>query len=126
MKNILLSTLAAVILLFIPSVNFAQTDIAASFINSSTNIHIKRISIYPNPSSGNITLQFTSAVVDNYVLNIIDITGKLIFRDKIAAAEGINIYKIDLSNAVKGIYLLTVENANMIEQERFIIQQPGN
>ena|ERR1022692_2925988 len=122
MKTIL-KALTIIILFLIPTVNFAQVnDLGIIADNVSSNVILEGINVYPNPTIGNITIQFNSEVADNYIVNVIDITGKLVFSDKIAATEGINLYEINLSKEVKGIYLLILENSAVKEQKRFIVQ----
>ena len=124
MKTQLLNVLSVSIMLFlIPTVNFGQaSDLAKISPSVSTATASERINIYPNPTCGNITMQFNSTGTKNYIVNISNIIGKLMFSDKISAVKGVNLYEIDFSKETKGIYLLTLENDNVKEQKRFVVQ----
>lgn len=80
-------------------------------INSENKIHV-----FPNPSSGQITF---SNVMENGVVEIMDITGKLIVKE----INRNRIYTIDLSDLDKGIYFFKITNGNRsVQQGKLIIQ----
>jgi len=72
--------------------------------------------LYPNPTSGKTTVKFESANSAKYVISVVDVTGRTIISDEIAAAEGINTHELDLSKVAKGIYLVRMESTGMQSQ----------
>ena len=66
------------------------------------------LSVYPNPSSGHITINFAIQKPQNIIVEIIDILGKTIFTEKINQFQGEYSRNIDLSNENNGIYCLLI------------------
>ena len=78
------------------------------------------ISIYPNPSSGIITIGNLAGFQNLQGLEITNITGKIVFQTTI-----INNYssiEIDLSHLEKGIYLISFYGKNFNQFEKIVIQ----
>jgi len=76
------------------------------------------ISIMPNPTSGNISIHF-STTNDFRKMEVMDETGRLIFTKKIS---GIAFLDLDLSTVAKGVYFLRFEGDNAVKTERIIIE----
>jgi len=127
MKNILLNVFAFAALILIPSFNFAQAPELAANTGSSRAVNALQegIDVYPNPTNGFITVSFNDTCKgtcsDKYVMNVMDITGKLVFSTTLVAIAGLNLYEIDLSKEGKGIYLLKIKNDDIKEQKKIII-----
>jgi hypothetical protein len=68
-------------------------------------------SLYPNPTSGKTTVKFESVNAAKYVISVVDVTGRIIIRDEMTAAEGINMHELDLTSVARGIYLVRMETA---------------
>ncbi|MBL0073122.1 MAG: T9SS type A sorting domain-containing protein [Bacteroidetes bacterium] len=59
----------------------------------------------------------------NYALMMTDLTGRVMLQQAIAATEGRNELKLDVSNYAKGVYLLTVQSeAGFTKQIRVTVQ----
>jgi hypothetical protein len=78
------------------------------------------IQVYPNPSTGLLTLDFTSFKETQGALRVIDIAGKIIFEQNISVNVGENVFPIDLTDFAEGIYLLEVRTPNMIKSIKII------
>ncbi len=71
--------------------------------------------IYPNPTSNFINIETDNNT--NYSIEILDITGKLVYSTKTASNK-----KIKLNNFNSGIYLLRIkDNDNIISSKKIII-----
>ena len=82
---------------------------------------IHRLSIYPNPTSGRVTLDFGSETRSTAEVRIFDVYGKLVYSTDIA--EGIRQYDISLTEMMPtGVYLLEVENAVSTYTERLVVK----
>ncbi|NQX85983.1 MAG: DUF1028 domain-containing protein [Flavobacteriaceae bacterium] len=75
----------------------------------------KFFSIYPNPALDYITL--VNKTDENYDLFLLDITGKLIFKESIYKTKNLNI-----SQYKSGIYFLKIINDNRIIVKKIIIK----
>jgi hypothetical protein len=83
--------------------------------NSSVNM-----SIYPNPTLGNITLT-VSGIDEKVKLSILTTHGQVIFNDEFYATyNGIN-RDLDLSSYPKGIYFIRLSTDNSINVKKVIL-----
>jgi hypothetical protein len=109
---------------FRPELVSLQKSVAvASSGSRSFSIHSiplteNRIRISPNPASGSLRIE-SSGDLRNSKFQIIDITGRIMMNGKI---EGVNEYKINLSNLPDGLYLLNVQNDGTNLTQKFRIQ----
>jgi hypothetical protein len=78
-----------------------------------------KIALYPNPSTGNITIEYASGT-GNVQFIIYDMTGKIVLNK---TAQVNNNYHFDLNNLNSGIYLLEARNGSNISQTKFVIQK---
>jgi len=74
---------------------------------------LKAINIYPNPSNGIINLNAEFDKTDNFLLNITDLSGRVIYSKEIKNSNFIN-EQIDLTEHDKGMYLMNIIHNNTI------------
>jgi hypothetical protein len=71
------------------------------------NLTVQNLTIYPNPVKNSLTLKFENTDIQN--INIIDSTGKVVFSKN---NFDVNSENVNVSNFVKGIYLLKYQQKN--------------
>jgi alpha-tubulin suppressor-like RCC1 family protein len=76
------------------------------------------ITLFPNPSSDNITINLNTDNYQTFRYRLIDMSGKLIMENNILEPN----FKIDVSHYPKGIYLLLIENGMESYKEKIIVQ----
>ncbi|MCX6353137.1 MAG: T9SS type A sorting domain-containing protein [Bacteroidetes bacterium] len=76
-----------------------------------------RITTYPNPTSGNLLLNF-SATGANAHLQIKDITGKTVYENNINPTQ--TTQNIDATNLTNGVYIINIISSNGSWNGRFI------
>jgi len=99
------------------SINVAHTDITINITLSVTpakkpTAHLK---IYPNPSNGLIKIESNFEL--NGKLEILNITGKIVYSAKIKSEKK----TIDLRNLPKGMYFIKVNSGNYSKTEKLVI-----
>lgn len=72
----------------------------------SVETNLNSISIYPNPTSGIVTIELLNTLMTEITLNSIE--GKLVHFKKTA---NVNYYSLDLNSYEKGIYLLNLKTS---------------
>ena len=80
------------------------------------------ISVYPNPSSGNVTLNLFSAIKENYHLEIFNAIGKKIYSEQLIDFNGSLKKEINLMSFGKGLYILNFTNNRKTNSIKVIIQ----
>lgn len=79
--------------------------------------------IFPNPSQGKFTLQYTSykaVVLHTYVA---DKNGKNVYAQKFTVNKGINMLSFQLPNLANGVYTLHYTDGTLIKQQKIIIRK---
>lgn len=92
--------------------------IATNRLNlDSYNLKMK-VSLYPNPSNGNLNIDFVNMLTNNGSVTIYNMLGKDVFSGKLA--EGNN--SVDLRNLAKGVYLAVIKNGNQKTTKKVILK----
>ena len=104
--------------------------ISVTVINNSTTMGIakvnasnKQVSIYPNPTTGNFTIETNSS--SKQTLQIVDMNGRIVFTQTIQptpnpSKEG-NKINIDASNLNEGIYNISIFGNEGVTNKRLVI-----
>jgi hypothetical protein len=85
-----------------------------TFINK---VDKKNYSVFPNPSTGNFTIQSYDGNIEN--LNVTDITGKSIFTQSFVDYS--HRKNINLNHMKSGVYFLHILSAGKLEIEKIVI-----
>lgn len=81
-------------------------------------------SISPNPSkSGHTTVRLLSSKEQDLQVTVIDNMGKLHLTKSINIGEGINFYKLNVSDLASGNYFVKIESAEQSNYKRLIIEK---
>jgi PKD repeat protein len=69
--------------------------------------------VYPNPTSGKFTLELSNIRQANFLVEITDVTGRIVYSEKLTKAEtidneGFYTTSLDLSNYSEGVYSVQV------------------
>ena len=74
---------------------------------SVNSFSLEDLSLFPNPTSGNITIQSTQ-LTSEVSFVIYDIQGKMLFSQKIAPQDGS--FVLDISSLEKGVYFVKISS----------------
>ena len=78
--------------------------------------------MFPNPSSENVSLYFSSTKTENISLEIFDISGKKVFVKNINSIAGTQQNEtINTTNFRKGIYTISLKGNNTLKTEKLIV-----
>ncbi len=100
--------------------NTSEDEAVASNIMAASANHV---SISPNPSVGNITINYNSIATGKINLVIYDKTGLSITKKAEYAIKGDNTYHYNLSNIFPGIYYIEINNGSNTLRSNFIISR---
>jgi len=78
--------------------------------------------MFPNPSSENVSLYFSSTKTENLTVEIFDISGKKVFTKNVNSVAGIQQTEtINTVNFGKGIYTISLKGNNTLKTEKLIL-----
>jgi hypothetical protein len=78
--------------------------------------------LYPNPTNGLVTIEFASSENETIILNVTDLTGKMVYNRSFASQKGSNRLSLDLTDLETGVYLTTLSNqAGISERVRIVL-----
>ncbi len=80
------------------------------------------ITVYPNPASDKVKIQFNSKYSGAYIARLTDITGRTELEKNENAVRGINNLELTLDSPAKGIYCLTLITAKEVRQKLITIE----
>lgn len=81
------------------------------------------IKVHPNPSAGQITVEYVSTTTAPAVIKVYDGTGKTVFTSSVQAVKGNNTYHLNLSTVAAGMYNLEIYNGAVASRANFVIQR---
>jgi hypothetical protein len=79
------------------------------------------ISIYPNPASQTLTIDMQNAVSVTSIINLYDVSGKLVFSLNKTIENGNSLTEINVNSLTSGFYYLTVEDGTNVKREKIIV-----
>jgi Secretion system C-terminal sorting domain len=78
------------------------------FINTST------LSVYPNPASGNVHVNFESKVSNTVTIQLMDVTGRIVYTQSANVQTGLNNLNIDISSCNHGLYMMNIKSNQQV------------
>lgn len=100
------------------SSGFSISVIKAGTLGVNENEAFTNVKLYPNPTSGDIKVQF-SEIQNNTSLSIISLNGQLMYSEEINTK---NTMKIDTRNFAKGVYIVQLRSKEGRKNMKLIIQ----
>jgi hypothetical protein len=88
---------------------------------SSESLSNRSMKVYPNPSSGMITLEISRDAATDLDVEIYSLNGKMVYRNALRSVINVQ-EQLDLSDLDKGIYMLRVRSEDEISMRKLVIQ----
>ena len=79
------------------------------------------LNVYPNPNTGDFTLEINAATSINAQLDITTIDGRVVFA-KTISGEGLLTEKMDITNLANGIYYLRLQSKDVVRTFKVLKQ----
>ncbi|MBT8230540.1 MAG: T9SS type A sorting domain-containing protein [Bacteroidia bacterium] len=119
---------------FLPSLEFIDYPYRQVVYNAKRNVKqipfcddLKMgIQVFPNPTYGDLNIQFNNAVKQEYTFEIIDIIGRKLWSEKLYVNAPVFLHELDMPVLSKGVYLYGISNSKgqRIASSRLIIVEP--
>lgn len=87
----------------------------------SSNLIINNVAVYPNPANENISVSFELKQSENVILQLIDITGQIVFTKNLGTVQGSKTETISASGLAKGTYFLKIKSDTKSQSNKIII-----
>jgi len=78
------------------------------------------LKVYPNPTPGRFTVEFTDPLLRESYYSVYDATGRLLFQRPLPA--GATLEEVDLSRFGRGTYVLRVTDPEGVRHERVVVE----
>ena len=80
------------------------------------------ISVYPNPSSGNVTINISSVLKEDYQLEIFNLVGQKVYTEQLTPVNGSIKKEINLVPFGKGLYILNFTSNKKTSNVKVIVE----
>lgn len=81
-----------------------------------------RMRMFPNPSNGQFIIQIAGAEAKEATIKIVDVVGNVAYEANVNNSSTALERRVDLSNAAKGVYFVTVENGTTRFVNKIVIE----
>ena len=81
---------------------------------------VDQFSIFPNPANEIINVSMSLTNSENTVINVVDITGKVITTKDLGTVNGDSNVSISLDNLSTGVYFVEMVNSNSKQIKKFV------
>jgi len=98
------------------------TSSARESENPSTNSYPFTFNVYPNPANDQVNIVFSADYAGAYILNLTDMTGRLVKTEIDNAGLGDNTQVFNLNGVAKGIYLLEFKMGDIVNQTKIFVE----
>lgn len=88
---------------------------------ASTPLHFGKLDVFPNPSVGNVSLDFPESYKFSGILSVFNLNGQLVYRTELEADEAGRSINLDLTYLPAGEYLLKLDHPQ--KQTGFVISE---
>lgn len=85
--------------------------------------NIREFSIYPNPATDQVVLDFSLEEGQDISVQLADVTGKEMLRDNFSAIGGTVKKAYSLSGIADGIYSISVQTENSVQSQKLIVNR---
>lgn len=106
-----------------PLYSTLQSDVFIGQLTIDSNLNIVQntastLKLFPNPATSKVNLSFTNNL-ENADLQIVSLLGQIVLEKQNLSGSN---FSFDISNLANGIYVISVEDAGMVSNSKFIKQ----
>ncbi len=91
-------------------------------INETSAMENKGLNIYPNPTSGAVTINYSTSENTNLTIRLTNLEGQIIYSEQKSQAVGVYKHTLDFSQQAKGIYFVEVISNKETLVRKLVIQ----
>jgi hypothetical protein len=100
-------------------INFSVDNLRGA---TTTSVVSNSYKVYPNPTSGDLTIDFEASEAGPMSVVITDVTGRIVLSQNYEVAAGINNIPVSLSGNTTGVYLMEIKQGTQKQTVKVILQ----
>ncbi len=89
---------------------------------SDGKLAIEKMNFYPNPSNGKFNLSFTLPEKGDTEITILNIDGKVVYKESLPNFSNTYDKEIDISKNAKGVYFVKVEQGKHAQVKKIVLE----
>ncbi|MBL7936803.1 MAG: T9SS type A sorting domain-containing protein [Bacteroidia bacterium] len=89
---------------------------------SDGQLKIEKMNFYPNPSNGKFNLSFNLPEKQDTEITILNVEGKVVYKEKLNQFSGNYDKEIDISKNAKGVYFVKVDQGKHAQVKKIILE----
>lgn len=90
--------------------------------NSLEDEAIQQLNVYPNPTDGEVVVQFAFDGTKDIHIRVVDLTGRIVYNRNIGTFTGVFNSVLDLSAQPAGTYLMIIQVGEYTKVERLVVK----
>lgn len=98
------------------------TSAARELEDPTTNPYPATFNVYPNPANDQVNIAFSADNAGAYILNLTDMTGRIVKTEVDNAGKGDNLQVFNLKGIAKGVYILEFRMGDIYNQSRIMVE----
>ncbi len=107
---------------YLDDINLYQGSPSDVIVSGLNELEISNALLYPNPTDGELNVEFYLSSAETTELTIQDVTGKQLDSYLIAGKSGKNLAFIDVNSLSSGVYFLGISVEGVSRQTRFVVE----
>lgn len=84
--------------------------VTACAISSTPELNLTDAQIFPNPSTGNISVRFNNAIASDVTIEISNLVGQIVYTSNETTVSGSNAFNLNLADLNDGQYIVKIAN----------------
>lgn len=89
---------------------FSPAPTACGIAASTNELTLSNAQIFPNPSTGNVSVSFTNAISSNVTIEVSNMVGQLVYTSTQNSISGSNSFNLNLTDLNDGQYIVKIED----------------
>jgi hypothetical protein len=90
--------------------------------NSIQEVQFGSVGIFPNPTTGDLTVQLDLRQAELLLVEVMDISGRAVYSAALNAGQGASQHLIDLNGLSEGVYVLSLRGQQGVVTERVVVR----
>jgi uncharacterized protein (TIGR02145 family) len=101
-----------------PNVPFNFSEVFVGISDEQTRLQSEGMRIYPNPGNGSANVSFSSPAIQDGLIKVLGIDGRVLIDEKISIRNGLNHVKLQIADY--GVYVIAIETENSIISKKYL------